>query len=307
MSFFHHSIRLVVANLVVAPFLLGVSSAATLTEKERFGFGLPVDTQTAIWTKHLTTRDPARLAIVHQGIEFLSRDEFKNIDKGVGRGISARKVASKEIIWHTPFPAETPGAPQSDTRQIESSTLVLRGNRLLCTYLVTPGEGAANGRFWEFVIVDTATGKIVRRERAKVAVPQVQFTIIGDYWFVTDERAKKTFRLEPATGEPLWTHDDVLKFSALTEQSISFFQGRPGATWQVTALDLFTGKTLFSQRFDRIDHHIIKGVLARDGRVFVEFGAQYDWNLERGAMYRTYTVAFDATTGKPIWRTKFFD
>ena len=295
------------ALLIAALLPLSAQAAPGLPEAQRYGFALPVDAKTPIWTNHLTVRD-IRDGVTANGVEFITRDAFMNGDKGVQRGVSALNATTRKPLWHTPFPAETANpAVSKDERQIESSTLIQRGNRLLCTYIVTPNATAPKVRFWEFMILDTATGKVVRRERTKVAIPQVNFTIMGDYWFVTDERAAQTLRLEPGNGEIIWSHPDVLKFSALTEKAISFYKRIRDDAWQVTALNLDTGKPIFNQRFERLDRHIVKGVLARDGSVFVELGAQYDWNLERGAMYRTYSVAFDAATARPLWRTPFLD
>jgi outer membrane protein assembly factor BamB len=297
-----------ISVLLIAALLPQWAQAASgLPEAQRFGFALPVDAKTPIWTNHITVRN-IRDSVTSNGVEFISIDTFKNIGKGPERGVSAVNSTTRQRVWHTPFPSETTNSASSkDERQIESSTLIQRGNRLLCTYLVTPNVRAPKVRFWEFMILDTASGKVVRRERTKIAIPQVNFTIIGDYWFVTDERAAQTLRLEPGTGEIIWSHPDVLKFSTVTEKAISFYKRIRDDAWQVTALDLDTGKPLFNQRFERLDRHIVKGVLARDGSVFVELGAQYDWNLERGAMYRTYSVAFDAATARPLWRTPFFD
>jgi len=295
------------ALLIAALSPLWAHAAAGLHEAQRYGFGLPVDSKTPIWTNHLTVRN-IRDTVRSNGVDFISSDTFKNIDKGAERGVSAVHATTKQRVWHTPFPSDTAnGASNKDERQIESSTLIQRGNRLLCTYIVTPNVTAPKVRFWEFLILDTATGKVVRRERTKIAIPQVNFTIIGDHWFVTDERAAQTLRLEPGTGEVMWSHPDVLKFSAVTEKAVSFYKRIRDDAWQVTALNLETGKPIFNQRLERLDRHIVKGVLARDGSVFVELGAQYDWNLERGAMYRTYSVAFDAATARPLWRTPFFE
>jgi outer membrane protein assembly factor BamB len=295
------------ALLIVALLPLWAQAASELPEAQRYGFALPVDAKTPIWTNHLSVRN-IRDGVTSNGVEFISSDTFKNIGKGLERGVSAVNATTKQRAWHAPFPSETiTAAGSKDERQIESSTLILRGNRLLCTYLVTPNAAAPKVRFWEFMILDTASGKVVRRERTKVATPQINFTIIGDYWFVTDERAAQTLRLEPGTGEIVWSHPDVLRFSALTEKTISFYKRIRDDAWQVTALDLDSGKPIFNQRLERFDRHIVKGVLARDGSVFVELGAQYDWNLERGAMYRTYSVAFDAATARPLWRTPFFE
>jgi len=294
----------------------GSYAASGPSERDRFGYALPVNSTTAIWTNHLTPRN-WNDNVVHEGIEYFPRDSYKNLDKSKLRGVVARKVGASEPLWRTPFPPETTGADADrDDRVIESSAVVLRGNRLLCTYLVTPpaklgttGPSAPSAppRYWEFVILDAATGKVLRRERASAPTPQVNFVMVGDVWFAMDERAQQTLRLDPASGAPIWTHPAVLRVSTVTEQAVSSFRKIDDSSWQVTALDLATGAVMFDQRLTGLSGHIVKGVIARNGHVFAELGAQYDWNLERGAKYRTYSVAFDARSGKPLWRTPFFD
>lgn len=315
-----HAMRIrQIASMAVVLAALGstVSNAASgPAERDRFGYALPVNSTTAIWTNHLTPRN-WNDSVVHEGIEYFPRDSYKNLDKSKLRGVIARKVGASEPLWHTTFPPEVAGADTDrDERLIESSAVVLRGNRLLCTYLVTPpakpGTTAATAkaappRYWAFVILDTASGKVLRRERANAPTPQVNFVMVGDVWFAMDERAQQTLRLDPASGAPIWTHPAVLRVATVTEQAVSSFRKVDDSSWQVTALDLATGAVIFDQRLTGLSGHIVKGAIARNGQVFAEFGAQYDWNFERGAKYRTYSVAFDAHSGKPLWRTPFFD
>ena len=298
--------------------LLSTMAPASLlspSESQRYGYGLPVVTTTGIWGGYPAAfiwrghRSTLGLKdhVVDHNVEYVVRDSFKNLDKAEAPGVTARSAATKVQLWHAAFPLEPTAGTTQAARQIESSTLILRGNRLFCSYLVTPNSMTPKVRFWEFMILDTETGKIVRRERSKVAEPQINFTIVGGNWFVTDELSKQTMRLEPATGEPMWTYPRVLNFSSVTDASVSFFRRPETDTWEVESLDIATGKTIFTYRFTGLQKHIIKAVLARDGRVFVEFGAQYDWNLHNGPMYKTYSVAFDVVTRTPIWRTPFFD
>ena len=123
---------------------------------------------------------------------------------------------------------------------------------------------------------------------------QVRFVVIGHHWFSIDDRLRQTVRLDATTGAVLWTYADSLPVATVTEGAVSFYKKINDDVWQVTAIDLATGAVIFDQRLQKLARHIVKGVLARDGWVFVEFGAQYDWDLARGAKYRTYSVAFDA-------------
>ena len=43
----------------------------------------------------------------------------------------------------------------------------------------------------------------------------------------------------------------------------------------------------------------------KDGIAYVEMGAQKEMHLELGIRYSYYTIAFNAKTNKPLWRTPF--
>ena len=50
---------------------------------------------------------------------------------------------------------------------------------------------------------------------------------------------------------------------------------------------------------------MINAVIYKDGIAYVEMGAQKEMHLELGVRYSYYTVAFDAKTNQPLWRTPF--
>lgn len=295
--------------------ILTACDLSSPSEQERYGYDLPIDTTTSIWNNYLTDRAWSDSIMVDK-IAFLTRDEYKNTNTFDNQGVGAIDTPTGQVLWHTPFPVKVLHSIHNHDEKtyIQSSSLVLAGDRLFCAYMVTiPPQNLANNQgtseeesFWEYIILDAQTGKILRNERAKLPNPTFSYQLIGTYWFALDREAKQTIRLDPATGEKMWTYNDILSFSTFNDRSMALYRNNFNDKCQVTVLDVATGKPLFDKQLENFSKHVVRGVLYRADTAFVEIGAQYEMNFELGSRYKTYTVAFDAKTQKPLWRTPFF-
>jgi outer membrane protein assembly factor BamB len=295
--------------------ILSACDLSSPKEQERFGYSLPIDSTTAIWTDYFTKRNWHN-SITVDNLLFTPKDEHKNLTAFENQGIGVIDLNTNQVLWQTPFPVEKLVSRYNlnDTSYVTSSSIILKNNRLFCSYLhiIPPQVKGSNDAdtkpkdFWEYVILDAQTGKLLKHERMPETRYLNEFIIINDDWFISNRKNNQFSHLDPASGQKYWSYPELLTVSTVTENAVSFYKKQHNDTWQVKVLDLNTGQLLFDYHFDHFLKHIIKGVLYRKGIVYVEMGAQYEMNLELGTKYRTYTVAFDAKSGKPLWRTPFF-
>jgi outer membrane protein assembly factor BamB len=306
------SLRWIIA-IASSSSLLG-GCAASLPDEKRFGYDLPVNTQTIAAANASEARRAPFGSVKRDGIEYLADVRVSHSGQPAIAGIAAETVATGVLLWHTPFPvpALVSMYDRNEKSVVSNSSVMLAGNRLLVTYrfIIPPQNGGVMGvsakeTFWQYAILDAATGQLLRQERMSAPAPQIEFVQLGGAWFVTDSKRNETARYEPTTGKPLWAYSGVLKFSTVTADSVSLYQNTDGEQWRIIVLDLATGQPIFEHMFAALPLQTLNEVLYHNGQVLVEFGAQYIYNFELGPLYQTYTMAFDARTRKPLWRTPF--
>lgn len=293
--------------LIVVPLL----SACTmgLPDEKRYGYALPVQPAPDVWSAK--PPPPAMPTLNHGGMIVRLADA----SSGSGIPIEAVDAATGEHRWQTTLPVPTLVSVynRNETSFVTDTALLPAGTRLLATYrYFTPPQPEANGTgvraaayFWQYAIIDAATGRLLRHEQLTAPASERAFVLVGGVWLLIDNARQETSRLDAGTGERLWRQAGLFRVSVLTSQTVGLYRHILGDRWNVAVLDINTGRALFEQTFDALPMQTIRAVTCRDNVAYVEFGAQYEFNVELGARYQSYTVAFDAASKKPLWRTDF--
>ncbi len=295
------------AGLVVATLLVGCASG--LPDERRYGYALPVQPAPDVWPAKPTPLAKPTLTYGGMTVRFLETPS------GTGAQIEAVDASNGAQRWQSrlPLPLLVSVYNRTETSFVTDATLLPAGNSLLATYrFFVPPQSEPNRTgvraatyYWEFAILDSTTGRLLRHERLPAPASELGFVFVGDIWLQIDNTRHETSRLDAATGERLWRHSGMFHVSALTSQTIGLYRHILGDRWSVAVLNINTGQALFEQTFDALPMQTIRAVTYRDGIAYVEFGAQYEFNIELGARYQSYTVAFDATSHKALWRSAF--
>lgn len=306
----------ITAVLLCGALLAGCASG--LPDERRYGFSLPVRPAPAVDVSGVPPSG-AKPTVTRAGATYRLVEAPGNADAGAAENsilqIEAVNATSGRALWRTPLPA--PKLVSIYDHKVTSftadATLLVAGERILATYrlFIAPqyerdGRGVSAAKFhWEFAIVDATSGRLIRHQRLALPAAEMAFVYVGDLWFLTDSTRQQTTRLDPATGEPRWSYPGLYRFSRAAANTLGLYRHILGDRWSVAVLDAETGRELFAQSFPDLPMQTIEGVAYQDGTVYVEFGAQYAYNVELGARYQRYTVAFDARSQKPLWRTAF--
>lgn len=285
-----------------------------LPERSRFGYSLPVRTDADVRVASNAAR-PTNEVAGTKGQVYRIIDMVPTSVDSAEVGLSATSSVDGQTLWRAPLPVPslTSIHNRNEKSFVTDTALSLNADRLLATYrFFVPAQNEPNGMgtsaptyFWEFAIFDAGNGRLIRHERMQTPSPEVSFALLGEHWFVTDSKSHKTMRMDPATGDKTWVQGGQYFFSDLTDQTIGLYRHTLGYRWRATVLDLKSGEVRFDLVFEDLPMQVIRRVGYHDGIAYVEFGAQYEFNVELGPRYHYYTVAFDATTRMPLWRTAF--
>lgn len=295
----------------ILSWILGTCNTSVPTEQQYYGYNLPINNTTQIWTDY----KPKTLQPQDGAIRFVARDNYFNKDLMDKDGIGALDTTTNQLLWQTPFP-EKPMVSiynKNDSSYFSSDNIILNNNHLLCVYkhTIPPQQGdysTSNETFYKYIILDSKTGKILKKDAMKLPIKEIEFVFIGNHWFIKNHASKQISRLNPNTGVNIWTYNRVLQsFASLNEQTLSFFNDNLDDTWQIVVLNLATGQPIFEKKIENIPKHRITDVLCQDNKVFVAMGVTYEINPlgAIGKKYKDYTVAFDLKSTDPLWRTGF--
>ena len=292
-------------GLVVMTLLAGCASG--LPEEKRYGYALPLQSAPDVW--------PAKPPLVAMPTITHSGSIFRFVDQPIGadQQIEGIDATSGRRRWQVTLPVPLLVSPynRNETSFVTDATLLPAGSRVLATYRFfappqpEPGGVRPASYYWEFAILDANTGSLLRRERLPAPASELAYLFVGGTWLLTDNKRHEISRLDASTGERLWVHAGLFRVSNLNSQTIALFRHILGDRWSVAVLDINSGRALFEQTFDALPMQTIRAVSYRDSIVYVEFGAQYEFNVELGARYKSYTVAFDVKVKKALWRTAF--
>lgn len=292
-------------GLVAMMLLTGCASG--LPDEKRYGYALPVQPAPDAW--------PAKPPLLAMPTIANAGSIFRFVDQPVGTGtqIEAIDANSGRRRWQTTLPIPVLVSPynRNETSFVTDATLLSAGSQVLATYrFFAPPQHEPRGvrpanYYWEFAILDATTGRLLRHERLPAPASELSYLLVGRTWLLTDSKRHETSRLDVSTGERLWVHAGLFGVSVLTAQTIALYRHILGNRWSVAVLDINSGRAIFEQTFDALPLQTIRAVSYRDNVVYVEFGAQYEFNVELGARYQSYTVAFDANSKKALWRTAF--
>jgi len=306
----------ITAILLCGALLAGCASG--LPDERRYGFSLPVRPAPAVAVSGVPPSG-AKPTVTRASSTYQLVEASGNTDAGAADNsflqIEAIHANTGRALWRTPLPA--PKLVSIHDRKVTSftadATLLVAGERILATYrlFIPPqherdGRGVSAARFhWEFAIVDATSGRLIRHQRLALPATEMAFVYVGELWFLTDSTRQQTTRLDPATGEPRWSYPGIYRFSPPTANALGLYRHILGDRWSAAVLDAETGRELFAQSFPDLPMQTLQGVAYRNGTAYVALGAQYDFNVELGARYQHYTVAFEAGSPRPIWRTAF--
>jgi hypothetical protein len=291
--------------------LLSACNVSTPTEQDYFGYDLPIDTITNI----LEEKQPSNIVPQEGSIQFFARDNFANHEYLEADGIGAIDTLTGQLAWQTPYPEEVLVSiyNKNDSSYISSEKIILDGNKLLCIYkhCIPPQQGATtttNETFYKYIILDSKTGQLLKKDAMKLPIKEIEFVVIGNYWFIKNFTENTISLYNTATGDALWTYSQVFQnIKSVNGQTVSLFNDNLDNTWQITVLNVATGKPVFEKKIEDFEKHRITNIWCKDDKVLVDMGAAYEINPlgAIGVKYKTYTVAFDLKTTKPLWRTNF--
>jgi outer membrane protein assembly factor BamB len=295
--------------------LLSACNSSVPSEAAYFGYNLPVQKIDKIWENYEPLRIGQMQWATEGSVQFIAQDNFTNPKIFTFDGIGALDTVSNQLLWHTAFPEKILVSTfnKNDSSYISSKIGILNNNRLLYTYSHTVPRQANTDQtntktHWKYLILDSKSGEIIKQGGIENSDREAEYLFMANSWFLRNYTKKQISRLNPETGETIWTYNHILRdFASLTDQTVSFFNDNLDDTYQITVLDLATGKPIFEKVIEGFAKHKITNVLCRDDTVFVDMGAAYEINPLGAirAKYMDYTVAFDLKTTKPLWRTVF--